>query len=210
MAFDRSQVEETLKRAIARDTREATDLLEESALRALGAEVGISPEAMALAIAEVRSPERGLLGAGASRSINASPDEVRKAAEAYLRMRGMVTDGQSVWRQASGWWPDLFRFTASTTVSATVFAATHGAAVRLTAALDRVWRAHIIAALLGPLFLVAVAVLGYGFDRGAALLAVAWPLFSAWSYLFRRATVQRRLEGALRDIARPDYLLAPW
>ncbi|NNC93429.1 MAG: hypothetical protein HKN80_13150, partial [Acidimicrobiia bacterium] len=133
------------------------------------------------------------------------------ALDSFFRLRGLTPAGSAVWEQGSGWWPDLYRFTARTPVGVSVGASDYGTTVRLTARLDRVWRAHLVSGLLAPLALV-LTVLGAGPSAwfGLMLGALAWMAVVAWTYQLRREAVQRRLAAALADVSRPAYRLQPW
>ncbi|MBT8202143.1 MAG: hypothetical protein KJO87_02450 [Acidimicrobiia bacterium] len=210
MVFNRRQAHEALERAIELDTQPPDEVIDDAALRRLGDELGLSRESVAAAIRETRSSSPGPFTAVAASEVSAGPDEARAATRAYLHMRGLTEERGAVWRQAAGWWPDLFRYRSIVMISATVFATTGGSIIRLTANLDRIWRAHLFAAIAG-LVLLAAAWLGDAVDlASAALLGSVWAGTAGSTYRYRRASIQRRLEMAIRDIGRPDYLLAPW
>jgi hypothetical protein len=84
-------------------------------------------------------------------------------------------------------------------------------AIRLTARLDRVWRAHLGAALLAPL-MVVMTLLGFGPgpSLGGFILLAGWVVLCGWTYLARREAIGRRLAGALDAVASPAYRLHPW
>ena len=166
---------------------------------------------MSQAIAEATAGRPGPRNAVAEVTISAAPSEVHDALDSLLRLRGLNPSGSAVWQQDSGWWPDLYRFTAITPVAVSVASSDHGTRARLTARLERIWRAHLIAALLAPLALI-LAVLGAGPSASVELVlgALAWMSIAGWTYQLRREAVQRRLAGALDDVSRPAYRLQPW
>jgi hypothetical protein len=152
-----------------------------------------------------------MLNAVAQATIAASPEVVTDSLGSYLRLRGLTTDGSKVWRQEGGWWPDLYRFTASTPVGLAVAESDDGTLVRLTARLDRIWRTHLIAGIIAPVlaalaFFTAVIPSPVTSLAGAVLGAGA----SVWWYQLRRRAIERRLARALTEIASPAYRLAPW
>ena len=210
MVFDRRQAQEALERAIELDTQPRTEVVDEGTLRRLGDELGLSRESVAAAIRETRSSSTAPFTVVAASEISAQPDEARAATRAYLHMRGLTEERGAVWRQATGWWPDLFRYRTIVMISATVFATTGGSMIRLTANLDRIWRAHLFASLAGLLLLVT----GWAGDAldlaPAMLLGALWTAGVAGGFWYRRSAIQSRLASAIRDIGRPDYLLAPW
>lgn len=210
MAFDRSQVEAVIQRALELDDVPTTGMDAAAVLR-VGEELGVSSEAMIRALAEVTSDRPGPLSVGAQATIAVSAAAAEAALAAFLRLRGLASTGSAVWQQETGWWPDLYRFWAVTPVGVTVGVADDGAVVRLTARLDRVWRAHLAAALLAPILLV-VSLLGAGPEPsvGGVVLLAVWVGLCGWTYLARRAAVARRLRGALDTVADPAYRRHPW
>lgn len=210
MVFDRRQAEEVFERALEIDGA-PVPAFDAASLQRLAAEMGVSESAMSQAIAEATIGPPGPLNALAEATIPAPPAEVRNALDSFFRLRGLTPAGSAVWEQGSGWWPDLYRLTARTPVGVSVGASDCGTTVRLTARLDRVWRAHLVAALLAPLALV-LTVLGTGPSAwfGLMLGALAWMAVVAWAYQLRREAVQRRLAAALADVSRPAYRLQPW
>ncbi len=211
MVLDRNQVEAAIERAMELDAAEVSTF-DVAAVQRLADELGVSQAAISQAIGEAVGGSPGPLNAAAQELIPATPAEVEEALESYFRLRGLGTDGSTVWRQQSGWWPDLYRFTATTPVAAAVAEAGEGTMVRLTARLDRVWRAHVVAVLLGPLLLAIAILTGAGPAAlvSAVLLSLGWALLSAWTYQLRREAIRRRLARALHDVSQPAYRLAPW
>ncbi|MCP4249494.1 MAG: hypothetical protein GY778_20830 [bacterium] len=171
----------------------------------------MSESAISQAIDEAVTGRPGPFNAVAQATVPAPAPEVQQALRSFLRLRGLSPTGSTVWQQESGWWPDLYRFTAITAVALSVNEAAGGTTVRLTARLDRVWRGHLGAALLAPL-LLAVTLFGVGpsISMGSVLGAFAWVGAAAWTYRLRLEAVRRRLAGALVDVARPAYRLQPW
>ena len=210
MAFDRRQAEEVFERALEIDGA-PIPTFDRAALQRLADELGVSESAMSQAIAEATGGRPGMLNAIAEATIPVSVSEIHDALDSFFRLRGLNPSGSAVWEQGSGWWPDLYRFTVRTPVGVSVGAADHGTSVRLTARLDRVWRTHLVAALLAPLALILAAVgAGPADSAGLVLGALVWMAGAAWTYQLRREAVQRRLAAALADVARPAYRLQPW
>lgn len=210
MVFDRSQAEEVFERALELDG-DAAPTFDSSALHRLADELGVSEAAMSQAIGEVIAGRPGLLNAVAAASLAVPVSEVGEALASFLRLRGLAPVGSTVWEQRSGWWPDLYRFTATTPVAVSVAETDGGSTVRLATRLDRVWRAHLVGALLAPVVL-ALALLGVGpsASAGTVVVALVWIGAAAWTYQLRREAVRRRLSRALEDVARPEYRLQPW
>jgi hypothetical protein len=210
MAFDRGQVEAVIQRALELDDVPTAGMDAAAVLR-VGEELGVSSEAMIRALAEVTSDRSGPLSVSAQATIAVAAAEAETALAAFFRLRGLASTGSAVWQQETGWWPDLYRFWAVVPVGVTVGVADDGAVVRLTARLDRVWRAHLAAALLAPVLLM-VSLLGAGpeLSVGGVVLLAAWAGLCAWTYLARRAAVERRLRAALDIVADPAYRSHPW
>jgi hypothetical protein len=210
MALDRSQVEAVIQRALELDEAPSTGM-DAGAVRRIGDELGVSPKAMSQALAEIGAGRPGPLSVSAQATIPVPPAGLDSALASFLRLRGLAPTGSGVWQQETGWWPDLYRFWAVAPVGVVVGEADDGSVVRMTARLDRLWRAHLGAALLGPLLLV-MAVLGAGPppSLGGVGLLVVWVGLCGWTYLARRAAVERRLRGALATVADPAYRMHPW
>jgi hypothetical protein len=206
--MDRLQAEAALSRALELEATAAADVFDRDALERLGLELGVSPESLDQALGDVLGAPAGPLNAAAARTIVAPVEEVEAAIESLLRLRGLTTDGGSVWRQGTGWWPDLFRFRAVTPVAVSVIEAGTGTTVRFMARLDHLWRAHLVAAILVPL--LAALLLGIGELVASLFLGLAWVAVCGLGYRYRRGAVRRRLEGALRELSRPDYRSQPW
>ena len=117
-----------------------------------------------------------------------------------------------MWEQASGWWPDVYRYRAQTPVVVSVAPAGDATRVRLTARLDRLARVHVLLALLAPLWVSFLAGRGatIGELMGWAVPAALWIVGSALGFLYRREAIRRRLATALCAIAEPVYRAAPW
>ncbi|MBT8165854.1 MAG: hypothetical protein KJP22_05765 [Acidimicrobiia bacterium] len=210
MAFDRVQVEAVIERALELDDAPSAGM-DAGAVRRIGDELGVSPGAMSQALAEIGAGRPGPLSVSAQATIPVPPAVLESALSSFLRLRGLAPTGSAVWQQASGWWPDLYRFSAVSPVAVTVGEADDATALRLTARLDRVWRVHLLAALLAPLALVlAVLGVGPGLSLGSVILLAAWVGLCGWTYLVRRTAVERRLRGALDTVANPAYRLHPW
>jgi len=211
MVLDRNQVEAAIERALELDAAEVP-AFDVAAVQRLADELGVSQAAISQAIGEAVGGSPGPLNATAQAPISAPPAEVEEVLHSYFRLRGLGTDGSTVWRQESGWWPDLYRFTATTPVAAAVAEAGEGTMVRLTARLDRVWRAHVVSALFGPLLLAIAVLTGAGPSAllSSLLLSFGWVAVSAWAYQLRRESIRRRLAQALHDVSQPAYRLAPW
>jgi hypothetical protein len=205
--MDRLQAEAALERAIELDaSSDEPATFDRERLEQLGQELGVSTVALNQALDEVLNAPAGPLTTGAVRTIDASRAELEPAIDAMLRLRGLTTEGGSVWSQASGWWPDLYRFLSVTTLAVSLMAAGEGTTVRLVARLDRVWRGHLVAAVLLPLGLLAVnpgVLAWFGVTAG-------WVVACGAGYSHRRESIRRRLEQALRELARPDYRRHPW
>ena len=210
MAFDRRQAEEVFERALEIDEAAVAEF-DQSALQRLADEMGVSEAAMSQAIAEATGGRPGPRNAVAEATIPAAPSDVGAALDSFFRLRGLSPSGTTVWHQTSGWWPDLYRFTAITPVAVSLSGSESEATVRLTARLDRIWRSHLLAALLAPLVLVmAFLRTGSSVSLGLALGAVVWMTAAAWTYQQRRDAVARRLAGALGDVSNPAYRFHPW
>lgn len=210
MTFDRRQAEEVFERALELDTAAVPDF-DRSALQRLADEMGVSEAAMSQAIAEATGGRPGPRNAVAEATIQAAPSDVGAALDSFLRLRGLSPSGTTVWHQTSGWWPDLYRLTAITPVAVSISGTDAEATVRLTARLDRIWRGHLMAALLGPLVIIlAVVRAGSSISVGLVVGAVVWMTAAAWTYQLRRDAVQRRLAGALGDVSNPAYRFQPW
>jgi hypothetical protein len=209
MVFDRRQAESVIERALELDRGE-TPAFDAAALQRLADELEVSPAAMSQAIEEAKSGRPGFLNAMAELAIDAPVSDVERAVESMLRLRGLHPVGSRVWRQDSGWWPDLYRFRAAAPVAVSVRPADGGTAVRLTARLDRIWRAQLTGAILGPLLFLLALAAGTGSLPTVLVAAVGWSCFSLWAYLPRRRAVERRLRSALTDLSRPAYRLQPW
>jgi len=213
MAFDRSQAEAILERALALDADEPAATIDVDALQRLGDELGISPASLAEAMEQVPGDRSsGPLNVSARATVRASRAETQAGFASFMRLRGLDTDGSNVWRQGSGWWPDLFRFRAVTPVSFSLSPTGDETRVHLTARLDGVWRAHLLAAILGALFAVVAWLTGPDLTGMVAALtgAAAWIALCVWAYLYRREVVRRRLADALRDVSGPRYRRNPW
>ncbi len=212
--MDRDQVEVALTRAVEIDAavEPAEPTFDLPTVQRLADELGVSSEAIARAIGETTVPEAGPINAVAHATIPAPAPEVDRALESLLRLRGLQPVGSGVWQQASGWWPDLFRFRAVTPVAVTVAPGYGGTVVSLTARLDRVWRVHLAAAVLVPLVtaLALLGAVGVGDLAGGLVAALAWVGSCAWGYQYRRESIRRRLAAALGDIAEPAYRRQPW
>jgi hypothetical protein len=209
MVFDKRQAEAVIERALEIDLGEAP-AFDAAALQRLADELGVTPAAMSQAIEEAKSGRPGFLNAMAELAIDVPVADVERAMESMLRLRGLHPVGSRVWQQDSGWWPDLYRFRAAAPVAVSVEPADGGCAVRLTARLDRIWRAHLTGALLGPLLFLLALAGGTGSLPTVLVSAAGWSWFSLWSYLPRRRAVERRLRSALTDLSRPAYRLHPW
>jgi hypothetical protein len=210
MAFDRSQVEAVLQRALELDEAPSSHL-EAEAVRRIGEELGVSSAAMSQALAEITSGRPGPLSVSAQATIPVSASALGVALTSFLHLRGLAPASSSVWQQDSGWWPDLYRFRAVSPVGVTVGEADDATAIRLTARLDRVWRAHLGAALLAPLMvMMSLLGIGPGPSVGGFILLAGWVVLCGWTYLARREAIGRRLAGALDAVASPAYRLHPW
>lgn len=212
MILDRSELETVLKRAIDIDSAAGDDSFDLATVEHLADELGVTRSALIQAIDEVAQPNRPHATTSAQVVIEAPQDEVLAAVESLFRLRGLRRTGVANWEQDSGWWPDLYRFRATTPVS--VWTGRRGGStwVRLTARLDNAWRSHLLAGILGPVLLVLWALTGTRLSQVVAWLPMtaAWVFAVTWAYRLRRASVGRRLVAALRDVARPSYRLAPW
>ncbi len=210
MAFDRSQAEAVFERALELDAP-AASTFDRAALQRLADELGVSESAMSRAIDEALAGRPGPLNAVAEAEIAASAPEIHEALGSYFRLRGLRPNGPTVWQQESGWWPDLYRFTATTAVAVSIREGDDRTTVRLTARLDRLWRVHLAAALMGPLLLLGGFIgVGPSVTVGSLVAVLLWVGAAAWTYQQRRQAVGRRLGGALTDVARPAYRLQPW
>ena len=206
--MDRLQAEAAIARAMELDASRDDDAFDRQMLERLGREFGVSMESLNRAVDEVMTVPEGPLNAAATRTIDASQAEVEPAIESMLRLRGLTTDGGSVWRQDGGWWPDLYRFRSVTTLAVTLLAAGAGTTVRFMARLDRIWRAHLAAAVVLPVVLGLVMAMA---DPPAWLaLSLAWIGLCALTYGYRRQAVRARLDQALAELAQPEYRRQPW
>ena len=111
MAFDRSQVEAVIQRALELDDVPTTGMDAAAVLR-VGEELGVSSEAMIRALAEVTSDRPGPLSVSAQATIAVSAAGAETVLDAFLRLRGLASTGSAVGQQETGWWPDLYRFWA--------------------------------------------------------------------------------------------------
>ncbi len=212
MVYDRIQAEAILARAQELDAHTTGASLDAGALQRVADELGLSREALSQAIDEAAGERTGPLTVEARATTRQSVDEVTGALASYLRLRGLSSSGWSVWEQASGWWPDLYRYRAHTHVAVFVAERVDGTHVRLSARLDRVWRVHLFVALLAPLFLVISAVGGAGLSNlvDLLLLAVLWVGSAIATFYYRREAIQKRLTAALVDVSLPTYRMMPW
>lgn len=212
MVLDRRQVEAILERALELDSAGLEATFDIDTVQRLADELGVSSAALTTAIGEVGIETTGPLAVVAQSTIAAPVADVDAALAAFLRLRGLHTEGSSVWRQDSGWWPDLYRFTAVTPVATSLAAADDGTVVRMTARLDRVWRGHALAALLALLLLGLSVLTGSGPSDilGTVVLGAIWLALVAWTYYARREAIQRRLAGAITDVSGAAYRRNPW
>lgn len=207
--MDRVQAESALNRALELESADpGGELLDRAALDRIGQELGIAPDTLDVAVTEVLSAPAGPLNAAAARTIDAPAPELDRAIATMLRLRGLTTDGNAVWRQESGWWPDLFRYRAVTPVAVSVVASGRSAVVRLMARLDHMWRSHLVAAVVVPI--LAAFFVGIGEIAFILAFGAGWVALSLIGYQYRRDAVRQRLEQALRELARPDYRSQPW
>lgn len=207
--MDRVQAEAALSRALELEARsESGDRFDRAVLDRLGLELGISPQALDEAVEEVLSAPAGPMNAAAGRAIPAPAAEISAALDTMLRLRGLTTDGAGVWRQESGWWPDVFRSWAVTPVAVSIVDSGRRTVVRFMARLDRIWRAHLLAAIIAPL--VAAVLLGVGELLAVLGFGLAWVAASVLGYQYRREAIRQRLDRALGELARPDYRRQPW
>lgn len=206
--MDRLQAEAAIGRALELEAAEADrELFDRAALERLGEELGVSIEALNRAIDEILTAPAGPLNAAAARTVDAPRSEVESALESMLRLRGLTTNGGDVWQQDTGWWPDLFRFRSVTTLAVTMVGAGVGTTVRFMARLDRIWRAHLAAAVVVPLLLAAAAVTN---PVSLVAMTLGWMALCGGGYLYRREAVRRRLEQGLSELSQPRYRRQPW
>lgn len=210
MVYDRMQAEAILARAQQLDRPSSEAVFDAAALHRLADELEVSPEALAQAIEE--SSSAGTLVVQAGAVIQQPVEQVADSLNTYLRLRGLVSTGWSVWEQATGWWPDVFRYRVHTPVAVSVTPTGEATRVRLTARLDRVVRAHVLLALLAPAWLLLV---GLGGGTGSDVVswvvpAIAWVAAAVIGFFHRREAIRRRLESALAEIDRPAYQRVPW
>jgi hypothetical protein len=212
MVLDRSELEAVLKRAIDIDLATGDESFDLATVEDLADELGVSRTALIQAIDEVVLLDASHVTTSAQVVVTAPPDEVLAAVESLFRLRGLRKTGVASWEQDSGWWPDLYRFRASTPVSVWTGGGGESTWVRLSARLDNAWRSHVLASLAAPLLLVLWTLTSGSFGEALAWLPIvaAWMLAVTWAYRLRRAAIGRRLVAALRDVARPSYRLAPW
>ncbi len=210
--LDRSKLELVLARAAELDAGagESPRKYTEHEVSRVAAELGISAMAVTQALSEVHSGQS--LRVESSAVLRGDPSQVAADVSTYLHMRGLGEVGSGVWEQRTGWWPDVYRFRVVTPVAVATTATQGQTQVTLTAGLDRIWRLHLVAGLVGLLSLLAMALPPLSVTnfivaavQAGVLVAVVW-----WSYRFRRRAIHARLGWALDEIGRPSYQLQPW
>lgn len=213
MTLDRSQLEQALERATRLEgEREQQAGFGLADVERVGDELGLSRETVRRAVADVSGEASGMLTVGVRRIVQSDADTVQEDLTTYLHLRGLEASGPGLWRQRGGWWPDLYRLSAVTPVAVTVSQAGEQSFVSLTAGIDRVFRAHIVAAFVGMLAAVLIFLSRPGPGQLLALtgLLVIWLAADLWAFMRRRLAIQHRLAGALADVARPSYRHQPW
>ena len=213
MQLDREQVEQALERATRFDAERDDDSTFDLAdVERLGDELGLFPEAVRNAVVEISGQASGMLTVGARGFVPDTVPAVQESLNSYLHLRGLVLSAPGMWRQQGGWWPDLYRFTAVSPVAVTVTHAGQRAFVSLTAGLDRLFRAHVVAAVLGVITAVLIFFSRPGAGQLLTLTALlgGWLVADLWAFMRRRAAIEQRLIGAVEAISLPEYRSQPW
>jgi len=212
MTLDRSQIEAVLERAFELDAATVDETVDVETVRRLADELGVSESALMQAMSEVAGERAGSHGVVAQASIPAQAADLEGALGSFLRLRGLITEGHDVWRQESGWWPDLYRFRAVTPVAVSIAPGDGVTVVSLTARLDRVWRGHVMAAVLAPLLvgLLLLAAPGLSSLVGGVVLGALWVGACGWAFHYRTESIRQRLASAIGEVSRPLYRLHPW
>ncbi len=212
MALNLSKLESVLARAAELDAGvgKSRPVVSAEEVSLVAAELGISPAATAQALSEAQAGPAPTVEASAM--VPGEPARVAIDVATYLHMRGLTEVGSGVWEQRTGWWPDLYRYRVVTPVAVAAAVAADATRVTLIAGLDRIWRLHLLAGVIGFLAVVGLTIPPLGLTslfaggvQAILVVTVAW-----WSYYHRRQAIRARLGSALEEIGRPSYRLQPW